>query len=149
MSDGACREWVEQWWDEACAHLALPATDYADYRAALVPRFANTAIEHRLDQIAKDGSLKLPVRILPTVRAERAEGHLPVGACRALAAWVLSLRAAAGPASDPRADELVELARGPLRLVVPRTLGAFDLSLPDDAELVAVVLELAFELERP
>ena len=80
IADDTCRGWVEQWWDEACAHLPLAPDDLAGYRGALLERFANTAIEHRLAQIAQDGSLKLPVRILPTVRAERAAGRVPTGA---------------------------------------------------------------------
>ena len=146
IADDACRSWVEEWWDEACAHLPMAPDALAGYRSALLERFSNSAIEHRLAQIAQDGSLKLPVRVLPTLRAERAAGRVPTGAARVIAAWVLSLRTSAGPASDPRAAELVELAGGPLRLGVRRVLGDLDPPLAEDIELVAAVVALAEEI---
>ncbi len=77
VADDTCRDWLEQWWDEASLHLDLGAGEVAAYRAALVDRFANPRIRHRLDQIAADGSQKLPVRILPVLRRERAAGRVP------------------------------------------------------------------------
>ena len=41
------------------------------YAQALLLRFDNTELAHRLDQIAMDGSQKLPYRILETLRAAR------------------------------------------------------------------------------
>ena len=74
IADPVVRGWVEQWWDDAARHLPLPAEDIAAYRAALLERYANPRIRHLLRQIAADGSQKLPIRILPTVRAELAAG---------------------------------------------------------------------------
>ena len=73
------RGWVEEWWDDAARHLPLPAEEVAAYRAALLDRFANPRIRHLLAQIAADGSQKVPIRILPTVRAELAGGNVPTG----------------------------------------------------------------------
>ena len=73
VADDTCRAWLEEWWSEASAHLSLPADDVAAYREALLERFANPRMRHRLDQIAADGSQKLPIRILP-VAAARARG---------------------------------------------------------------------------
>ena len=84
VSDPVCRDWMLDWWTEASRHLTLPPQEVADYRDALLERFANPRIRHLLAQIAADGSQKLPVRILPTIRHERAEGRLPLGALRAL-----------------------------------------------------------------
>ena len=42
------------------------------YAQALLRRFDNTELAHRLDQIAMDGSQKLPYRILETLRARAA-----------------------------------------------------------------------------
>ena len=67
----------------------------------------------RLDRIAADGSQKLPIRILPVLRAERAAGRMPAGATRVLAAWVCHLRGLGAPVSDVRAGEVVPLAAGP------------------------------------
>ena len=65
IADPVCRAWVEEWWDEAGRHLALPEDSVTAYRAALLGRFGNGAIRHLLAQIAPDGTQKLPVRIAP------------------------------------------------------------------------------------
>ena len=75
-----CRAWLEAWWAEASRHLTLPAEDLARYREALLERFANPRMRHLLAQIAADGSQKLPIRILPVLRAERSAGRMPEGA---------------------------------------------------------------------
>ncbi|KGM12170.1 oxidoreductase [Cellulomonas bogoriensis 69B4 = DSM 16987] len=146
ITDDVCRGWVEHWWDEASAHLTLPHEDVAEYRRALLDRFANPAIRHLLAQIAMDGSQKLPVRVLPTLRRERAAGRVPVGAARVLAAWVRHLRGDGAPVRDPRGEELSGLAGGSLDEAVARVLGAMDAALADDVELRGVVVALAREL---
>jgi fructuronate reductase len=146
VADETCRGWLEEWWSEASRYLSLPEADVAAYRRALLDRFANPRMHHRLAQIAGDGSQKLPVRILPTLRRERAAGRLPSGAARVLAAWVCHLRGAGAPVSDARADQVVPLANGPLPQAVPRLLGALDPTLADDGELVAAVVAHAERL---
>ena len=79
IADPACRRWVEALWDEAAPHLPLPADDVAAYRAALLDRYANPRIRHRLAQIVADGSTKIIVRTVPVIRAERAAGRVPLG----------------------------------------------------------------------
>ena len=143
MGDETCRAWLETWWAEASRHLSLPAEDVARYREALLERFANPRMRHRLAQIAADGSQKLPIRILPVLRAERAAGRMPEGAVRALAAWIGHLRGAGAPVSDPRAGELVALAAGPLPEAVRRILQDLDPALAADDALVAAVLACA------
>ena len=141
VADDTCRGWLEEWWSEASRHLPFPERDLGAYRAALLRRFANPRMHHRLDQIAADGSQKLPVRILPTLRLERAAGgRLPQGAVRALAAWIGHLRGAGVPVVDAHADQVVPLATGRLPEAVPRVLAALDPALADDHELVAAVL---------
>ncbi|MGD9212909.1 MAG: mannitol dehydrogenase family protein, partial [Desulfobacteraceae bacterium] len=44
-----------------------------DYMDALILRFANTGLNHRLDQIAMDGSQKLPPRLLDPIRDHLSE----------------------------------------------------------------------------
>jgi fructuronate reductase len=143
-ADETCRAWLEQWWDEAAAELSLPAADVAAYRASLSSRFANHRLRYALAQIAGDGSQKLPIRVLPIVRAQRQRGLLPVGALRILAGWLCHLRAG-GAVSDPRAAELVGLASGPLDAAARRVLTALDPSLGDDDAVVATMYELAQE----
>jgi fructuronate reductase len=146
VADETCRGWLEEWWSEASRHLDLPEADVAAYRRALLDRFANPKMHHRLDQIAADGSQKLPVRILPTLRQERAAGRLPHGAARVLAAWVCHLRGAGAPVNDARADQVMPLAAGPLPEAVPQVLAALDPALADDEDLVAAVLADAQQL---
>jgi fructuronate reductase len=139
-SDEACRGWVEQWWAEASAHLPLPPGDVAAYCEALTGRFSNRRLGDRLDRIAVDGSQKLPIRIIPVLRAERAAGRLPEGATRILAAWLGHLRRAGPSVRDVRADELVALAAGPLPDAARRILETLDPGLGDDAAVLATVI---------
>ena len=149
MRDDTCRTWLEEWWDAAAAHLTLPATDIAAYRGALTERFANPRMQHRLDQIAFDGSQKLPIRTLPTLRREVADGRVPAGATRPLAAWVCHLRGHGAGVTDARADVFVPLAVGPLAEAVPRVLEALDPALAAHVRVVDAVLDQARELEQP
>ncbi|PMU30990.1 mannitol dehydrogenase, partial [Pseudomonas sp. FW305-47B] len=48
--------------------------DLDGYRAAVLARFRNPAIVHRLEQIAADGSQKIPYRLGDTLAAQRAQG---------------------------------------------------------------------------
>ena len=148
VADDACREWLEEWWDEAGKFLPFPEADVAAYRAALLDRFANPRMHHRLGQIADDGSQKLPVRVLPTVRRERAAGRLPPAATRILAAWLCHLRGAGVPVRDASAGELVPLAKGPLTEAVPRVLVALDPAVGDDDDVVKAVIAQARRFEQ-
>jgi fructuronate reductase len=130
------------------SQLTLPEAEVAAYRAALLDRFANPRMHHRLEQIAADGSQKLPIRILPTLRRERSAGRLPQGAARVLAAWLCHLRGIGAPVTDARADQVVPLAAGPLPEAVPRVLATLDPPLADDSELVAAVLTHAEDLTQ-
>jgi len=146
MRDATCLRWLDQWWDASSRHLNLPAADNAAYRAALIDRFANPRLQHRLDQIAWDGSQKLPIRILPTLRRERAAGRLPAGVVRPVAAWVCHLRGSGAKVTDARAAEFLPLASGPLPEAVRLVLKALDPELAADDAVVAAVLTQAREL---
>ena len=148
VADDACREWLQEWWDGAAKALPFPEAEVAAYRAALLDRFANPRMHHNLAQIAADGSQKLPVRILPTMRQERAAGRLPPAATRILAAWVCHLRGAGAPVHDARADELGPLAKGPLPEAVPRVLAALDPAAGGDDEVVKAVTAQARQFEQ-
>jgi fructuronate reductase len=148
MRDETCLRWLEEWWDAATRHLTLPAADNTAYRRALGTRFANPRMRHRLDQIAWDGSQKLPIRVLPTVRNERAAGRLTAGATRPLAAWVCHLRGLGATVTDARAADLVPLAAGPLPEATRRVLAVLDPALVADEALVAAVIDQAEELAR-
>lgn len=88
--------------------------DLPGYITALQARFRNPAIVHQLSQIAWDGSQKLPIRILGTVRDALAEGRPLDRLAVPVAAWIAFVRreAAAGRSiTDPLAAELLELGR--------------------------------------
>ena len=135
VADPECRGWVEEFWDEACRHLDLPAEELTAYRAALLERYANPGVRHLLAQIAAGGSLKLPLRIVPALLAERAAGRSPVGCATAIAAWVLHLRGVGAPVDDPSADRAERAAvQG-----VPDVLDLLHPGLGEDRELAELV----------
>ena len=75
--------------EDATPTLAVPpGTDVTGYKRALLERFRNPALRHRLRQIAADGSQKLPQRVLDTMRDRLALG-LPVDAhALVVAGWM-------------------------------------------------------------
>ncbi|MEV0821992.1 mannitol dehydrogenase family protein [Nonomuraea rubra] len=140
VADPACRGWLAQWWAEASRHLSFPEAELAAYRQAVLDRFANPRIRHTLAKIAEDGSRKLPVRILPVLRAERARGALPAGAVRVLAAWLLHQYEPAPVRDD--AGPVREAAAGRVREAARTALAGLDPALADDTGLIdAIVAE--------
>ncbi len=108
----------------------LPATgglDLDDYVTDILARFRNPAIAHQLSQIAWDGSQKLPIRLLSTLREAVAAGRPIRRLATGAAAWMLFVRdrARSGVAIiDPLADQLCEI--GQARSGDPREdVGAF------------------------
>jgi fructuronate reductase len=74
---------------EATPTLALPGdVDVGAYQRSLVERFGNPALPHRTQQIAMDGSQKLPQRLLGTVRDNLAAGRPVDYAALAVAGWM-------------------------------------------------------------
>jgi fructuronate reductase len=130
VADPVCRGWLERWWDEASRYVPLPAGELTEYRSALLRRFANPRIRHTLAQIAADGSQKLPIRILPVLRGERAAGRMPDAAAQVLAAWILHLRGIGAPVDDAGAAPYRHRAGSPrdvLTLLAPDLAGDDDL----------------------
>lgn len=101
---------VTELMEEAAATLpAMPGFEPADYARALLARFANPALAHRLAQIAMDGSQKLPQRLVQTVADRNAAGQPAPAAARGIAAWMEHLTGA--HVNDPMAAQLVPLAQ--------------------------------------
>jgi fructuronate reductase len=102
--------------EEVAPTLALPAgVDVAAYQATLLERFRNPALPHRTQQIAMDGSQKLPQRLLGTVRDNLAAGRPIDRLALAVAAWMRYVDGVdeAGRAikvSDPLAEEFARIA---------------------------------------
>ena len=84
------RRFVEALWqDEVIPGLPAEVREAAPaYCDGLIARFANPALSHRTAQIAMDGSQKLPLRVLPSIRANLARG-LPIDRLTlVVAAWI-------------------------------------------------------------
>jgi fructuronate reductase len=92
--------------------------DLSAYQDELLDRFANPALRHRTIQIAMDGSQKLPMRLLGTIRDRRRAGAEPVVASLGVAAWMRFVsvrRSEAGRAltvDDPLADAIAKRLGG-------------------------------------
>jgi len=104
--------------EEVAPTLKLPATvDVVAYQEALVERFGNPALPHRTQQIAMDGSQKLPQRLLATVRDNLAAGRPIELLCLAVAGWMRYVSGSdeAGrqiKVSDPLAADFARIAAG-------------------------------------
>ncbi|MEG3177868.1 mannitol dehydrogenase family protein [Sphingomonas sp. RB3P16] len=133
--------------------------DLDAYRAAVLARFRNPMIVHRLDQIAIDGSQKIPYRLGDTLAARRAAGALPRHVVVALGCWVAFLmqRSRADVAiADPAATALDAAARdGRAAEVLDRLIAAglgFSSGLAQDrraVDAIAAAAQSAFDGDWP
>ncbi|TMH26221.1 MAG: mannitol dehydrogenase family protein [Betaproteobacteria bacterium] len=139
--------------DEVLPTLSIPAgVDVAAYQNALVERFGNPALPHRTQQIAMDGSQKLPQRILATVRDNLAADRPIDCLALAVAGW---MRYAEGvdesgreiKVSDPLSSEFARVAAA--HRSDPQALGrallglraVFGEDLPADARFADKVID--------
>jgi fructuronate reductase len=144
---------------EAAATVSAPrSVDVEDYEQQLVRRFANPGMRHRLAQIAIDGSQKLPLRLVATVRDARAIGAEPTVSVLGIAAWmryVTARRDDAGrqlPLDDPlapRIGDVVGDAADPTT-IVERLLSLTEIfgDLGDDVTLRGLLAAALAELTR-
>lgn len=114
MADPELSAFVARMMREDIAPLLTPAPglDTDSYIAAILRRFRNPAIAHRLAQIAWDGSQKLPFRILETTTEALAAGRPVQRLAVPVAAWMrfIERRAAEGvEIVDPLAPTLKDL----------------------------------------
>lgn len=91
---------------------AAPGQDLRAYAEGLLARFANPALNHRLIQIAMDGSQKIPQRWLETLAANQRQGRECPAIRSGIGAWIRHLRGANGLVNDPRTAELAPAAAG-------------------------------------
>jgi fructuronate reductase len=127
--------------------------DLTAYGASVLERFANPALRHRTAQVAMDGSVKLPVRLLGTVRDRLAAGAEPRLLSLAVAAWMVYVAVGVDakgrklPLDDPLAAVLqaaVESAGSSPVKVVDALLGVeavFGADLPDRAGFRSMLTE--------
>ena len=92
--------------EAATSFTPAPGQDLEAYAEALLARFADPALNHRLIQIAMDGSQKIPQRWLETLAFHQAQGRRCSAILKALAAWLRHVRGEVRPVDDPMAGEL-------------------------------------------
>jgi fructuronate reductase len=141
--------------DEAAASLTpAPGQDLSAYADALMARFANLALNHRLIQIAMDGSQKIPQRWLETLSFHHKQGRQCPAILAGIAAWLCHIRSDNGAVDDPMAETLLELwqtydASG----VVNALFGADGIFASywagNDRDLAAISVHLSQSLRKP
>lgn len=149
--DPALSAFVErQMRDEIAPTLAAPpGVDLGDYATELMRRFRNPSLPHRTQQVAMDGSQKLPQRLLATIRDNLAAGRPIDRLTLAVAGWmryVLGRDEAGGAIEvvDPLGSRFATLARAhPEPRAFARALLAIEAvfgdDLPRDARFTAPV----------
>ncbi|QDH33336.1 mannitol dehydrogenase family protein [Porphyrobacter sp. YT40] len=111
VADPAIRPLIEQIMREEAAATLDPASgiDTATYADRLLERFANSALSHRLLQIAMDGTQKIPQRWLEPLAINQAAGRMCPATLEALAAWCRHVRGDVRSVDDPQAATLAAL----------------------------------------
>lgn len=149
MADPRIAGVIDQLMQEAAATLPqVPGLDPPAYAAALKARFANAALEHRLAQIAMDGSQKLPQRLLGTIADTHRAGGQATAAAIGVAAW---MRHFGGPhVNDPLAEQLRAAASDDPVALTDATLRLAPVfgSLGREPWLRALLLEGHREIDR-
>jgi mannitol 2-dehydrogenase len=108
---------LERFWSrEVIPYLEqVPGVSFTDYCETLIGRFSNPSLGDQTLRICLDGSAKIPVFILPSIRAGiRKKSPIDLGAL-CVAAWIrfcsgIGERGEEIPLEDPNASQLRELA---------------------------------------
>ena len=96
--------------EEAATSLTpAPGQDLNAYADALIERFKNPALNHRLAQIAMDGSQKIPQRWLETLAFHQQAGRQCSAILTALGAWLCHIRGDNGRVDDPMGSDLARI----------------------------------------
>lgn len=96
----------------------LPAAIQAttpDYIASLLERFLNPHLQHKLRQIAMDGTLKLPIRLVTTWTDRHMNGLKSPAIEAAIGAWTsfaIAENSAGRALLDPQADAIARACAG-------------------------------------
>jgi fructuronate reductase len=112
-ADPAFRKFVFDLWREDIIPVVHPpaGVDPNGYADTVMRRFDNAAILHKTTQVGSDGSQKLPVRLLPTIREQMERGRSILRPAHAVAAWIRYLegiddRGQAIEVNDPLKEKL-------------------------------------------
>jgi len=118
---------------------ALTPLDVAAYWQTVRARFENPMIDHRLAQIAEDGSLKLPQRLFPLLEANIKAGRDITHLVKVIAAWLKLM--ATRPSRDPANDWFAAWAKaGADKAKVLDNPALFPDLFRSDAKLRAAIL---------
>ncbi len=111
IADPEIRSLVERLMRDEAAPTITPTSgqDLGAYADALLARFSNSNLAHRLSQIAMDGSEKIPQRWLETLAFHAVTGSQCPAILDALGAWIVHVRGNDGTVSDPIAGDLAAL----------------------------------------
>jgi len=117
MAQPGYREFGARLMNEDAAPTFQPHNelDLSAYSASVLERFDNPYLMHRCDQVAADGSKKLPIRLLPSAQLRLDAGAEPRWVCLAVAAWMRFLSGTDDEGrplvvQDPMAQRLMEMA---------------------------------------
>lgn len=110
VGDPALRPLIERLMrhEAATSITAAPGQDLEAYATDLLARFDNPSLNHRLIQIAMDGSQKIPQRWLQTLAAHAAKDQRCPAILAALGAWLRHVRGDQRPVDDPLAARLAQ-----------------------------------------
>jgi fructuronate reductase len=118
---------------------ALAPLDVATYWKTVVARFENPMIDHRLAQIAEDGSLKLPQRLFPMLVANARAGAPIARMAAAVRAWLRLM--ATAPSRDPANAWFADWAKAGADIAAALDNAAlFPAPFREDAKLRAAIL---------
>ncbi|OLO06037.1 mannitol dehydrogenase family protein [Salinicola socius] len=157
----AFRELLRHYWhQEAIPTLSLPTgTDAGAYTDSLLARFGNDSLRHRLQQIAMDGSQKIPQRWLAGGVERSIDGADISVTALGVAGWIrytagTDLRGQPHPVDDPLAETFAALHRrhpdDPVALVAAFLAldAVFPAALRDDAPFHTRVVDALTIIER-
>lgn len=88
IGDPEIRLNMEAFWREASENLTNPNLNLEKYKSDLLERFSNARIEHKLSQIAIDGSLKLKERVVPVILGQIAANRAISASTLIIANWI-------------------------------------------------------------
>lgn len=144
IRDERVRAWVENYWAEARSAVPLPAEETEQYCRELIERYENPRMRDQLARIAADGTQKLPIRIVPTIKLMADNGAVSQGASRVIAGWILHLRGLGAPVDDANLGLVAGADQGSLEESVSTVMRFLEI---DDEAVSQRVLALAHELK--
>ena len=126
VADPILRALVRTYFAEAIPTISVDV-DLDAYCEALLVRFANDSLNHRLAQIAMDGSQKIPQRWLNGVAERAAQGKDSPVTALAFACWLIHHRGspldgAPYPVNDPLSDQMASCVDEDLAVWVGQAL---------------------------